>query len=137
MNYMTKAIAITLIVGLAAFFVGPNIWHPASDVMPTASQIPFFIILSVIDSLSFGAGVAFIYLGRGLMKNPQIKNAKAVFVSLVWLIISWWPHDNFHMANGLNMQGLLYIEYGFHVTLIIAGIIVGFSLVSSFYGKKN
>ena len=42
----------------------------------------------------------------------------------------WWPHDNLHLHNGMDMQGLLFIEYGFHVTLIIAAGALAFSLLT-------
>jgi len=35
-----------------------------------------------------------------------------------------------HIHNGDNLQGLLYIEYGFHVTLMAAGLILAYSLLT-------
>jgi hypothetical protein len=35
-------------------------------------------------------------------------------------MVSWWPHDNLHISNGNDLRGLLFIEYGFHFTLMIA-----------------
>ncbi len=35
-----------------------------------------------------------------------------------------------HIHNGENMQGLLYIEYGFHVTLMVAGLVLAYSLLT-------
>src|SRR6516164_7601141 len=49
-----------------------------------------------------------------------------MFVIIAWFLLSWWPHDNLHLHNGLNLQGLLFIEYGFHVTLMIAGAVLAF-----------
>ena len=40
------------------------------------------------------------------------------------------PHDNMHIHNGTDMQGLLYIEYGFHVTLMVAGLVLAYSLLT-------
>jgi hypothetical protein len=45
-------------------------------------------------------------------------------------MVSWWPHNNLHINNGMDMQGLLYIEYGFHLTLMIAGIVLGYCFLS-------
>ena len=44
--------------------------------------------------------------------------------------VSWWPHNNLHIHNGMDLQGLLYIECGFHFTLMIAGIVLGYSFLS-------
>jgi len=52
-----------------------------------------------------------------------------MFVSIAWFLLSWWPHDNLHLHNGLNLQGLLFIEYGFHVTLMLAGAVLAFCFV--------
>lgn len=42
-------------------------------------------------------------------------------LSIAWLLLEWCPHDSLHIANGLNMNGLLAIEYGLHVTLPAVG----------------
>jgi hypothetical protein len=39
---------------------------------------------------------------------------------------NWWPHDSLHLHNGLALNGLLGIEYGFHVTLMLAGVILAY-----------
>jgi hypothetical protein len=48
-----------------------------------------------------------------------------VLLSAAWLLISWWPHDNLHrtMMMGDYWQ-LIRIEWAFHFTLIVAGVIV-------------
>jgi hypothetical protein len=33
-------------------------------------------------------------------------------------------------GGGVNFQGLLYIEYGFHVTAIIAGLVLAYGFLS-------
>ena len=48
--------------------------------------------------------------------------------------MNWWPHDNFHRANGFNLPGLIRIEYGFHVTLYLAGIVVAWFFISVLRG---
>jgi hypothetical protein len=35
-----------------------------------------------------------------------------------------------HIHNGDDLQGLLYIEYGFHVTLMVAGLVLAYSLLT-------
>ena len=68
-----------------------------------------------------------------MVKNASLQSknmATAAYFSLSWLLISWWPHDNFHIHNGLYALGLLYIDYGFHVTLMIASLIVTYYILN-------
>jgi len=54
-----------------------------------------------------------------------------MYLSIGWLMVSWWPHLNLHRHNeGGNLQGLLYIDYGFHVPLMIAALILAYSFIS-------
>jgi hypothetical protein len=88
------------------------------------SLLPFFLFLSVAEALSFGMGIAFLIYGWPMMSrlaNGSTRMTWAMFVSIAWLLLNWWAHDNLHTHNGLNVVGLLFIEYGFHLTLIIAG----------------
>ena len=127
MKTWLKFLLITLIIGIPAFALGPIIWTPSPDIKPTASQIPFFIFLSAIEALLFGFGIAVIIYGWKLVKKvplPSKNRTLAAFVSLEWLLVSWWPHDNLHIHNGMNAQGLLYIDYIFHVTIIITSLIL-------------
>ena len=105
-------------------------------ISPDPNQVPLFIVLAVIESISFGIGVSFILFGwksfRSIM--PENRNLSLLsFVSASWLLVSWWPHDNLHrtMAMGDYWQ-LIRIEWGFHFTLIIAGIIVASVLWKKF-----
>ncbi len=38
-------------------------------------------------------------------------------------------HGHLHQVVGENFQGLLYIEYGFHVTAIIAGLVLAYGFL--------
>ncbi len=124
-----KVAAITIPLATITFILGRIIWpDPAvGAMMPTASQLPFFIFLSVLESIAFGLGVSFAVFAWPHLKNalPQEKTLSMLaFISITWMLISWWPHDNMHRVNGMNMAGLLRIEYTFHFTLILAGLIV-------------
>ncbi len=54
----------------------------------------------------------------------------AMYLSIGWLLVSWWPHSHLHQVVGENLQGLLYIEYGFHVTTIIGTVVLAYGFVS-------
>jgi hypothetical protein len=81
----------------------------------------------VTEALAFGVGISFLIFGYPLMQAilPASKGLTlAAQLSIAWLLVNWWPHDSLHIANGMNMNGLLAIEYVFHVTLIVAGAIL-------------
>lgn len=129
MKTWIKVLIITFVIGLSAFVAGPLIWTPSPDASPTDFQKPFFMFLGLIEALMFGIGISFLVFGWKLVKNATQQAKKrtiAMYFSLAWLLVSWWPHDNLHIHNAMNMQGLLYIDYGFHFTLIIASSILAY-----------
>ena len=128
-----KWLVVTLVLAVIAFLASPNgplggFWRPSADFpQPTDAQLPLFILLNVTEALSFGFGIAFLIFGYPLIRAflPVSKGLTlAAHLSIAWLLFSWWPHDSLHVANGINMSGLLIIEYVFHVTLMIAGAIL-------------
>ena len=54
-----------------------------------------------------------------------------MYLSIGWLLVSWWPHDNLHMHVGEDPQGLLLLTYGFHLTLLLAGLVLALSFLST------
>ena len=50
--------------------------------------------------------------------------------SLAWSLVNWWAHDGFHRVAGLNFGGLIRIEHGFHVSLILGGVLTAYFLLS-------
>lgn len=141
MKLWHKVLIVTLIFGIPAFLTGHMIWPPdPMSPAPTAAQLPFFMFLGVMESLVFGLGVSFIIFGYPLVKRIAPENRAfgwLVFIAISWLLVSWWPHDNLHTHNGMNLQGLLYIEYLFHGTLMIVGLILGLAFLRVVTGKKN
>jgi hypothetical protein len=129
----TLFVIITVVVSIALFLLGPNaplgaFWalHPENET-PIGVQLPLFILLSVFEAFAAGIGIAFLILGYPLAEAaaPASKGlTRAAHLSTSWLLINWWLHDNLHIVNGPRLNGLLAIEYGFHVTLMIAGVIL-------------
>ena len=128
-----KWLVVTLVLAAIAFLASPNgplggFWRPSADFpKPTNAQLPLFILLNLAEALTFGFGISFLIFGYPLMQTllPASKGLTlAAHLSIAWLLFSWWPHDSLHVANGMNMNGLLAIEYGFHVTLMITGAIL-------------
>jgi hypothetical protein len=130
-----KWIAVTVMLGLFAFLtsvngpLGPALfgWRPAAgNPEPTAAQIPFFMVLGLAEGLAFGFGVAFLLFGYPWMRSAgpaPTALTRAAHLSIAWVLLNWWSHDSFHIANGLEMGGLLAIEYAYHFTLMLAGVL--------------
>src|SRR3989338_6669344 len=115
------AILLAIIFAAISFPLSRIIWpDPVGMVGPEPQLIPFFIVLSILESVALGVGMVILisYFSEG-------KKNMWTFLAAVWLLISWWPHDNLHRVNGdSNFFGLLMIEYGFHITLMISGLIL-------------
>jgi hypothetical protein len=128
-----KASIVALLVAIVAFLTEPNspfggFWAPHPTVPQAAgAQLPLFMLLGAIEAIAFGVGVSFLVFGYSTLKASVPVSgpmARASHLSIAWLLMNWWPHDSLHLHNGLNLNGLLAIEYAFHVTLIIAGFIL-------------
>jgi hypothetical protein len=47
-----------------------------------------------------------------------------MYLSIAYLMVSWWPHINMHVHNGPeNLQGLIFIDYLFHLPSMIAALV--------------
>ena len=130
-----KWLVVTLVLAAIAFLASPNgplgaFWRPSPAFpQPSDAQLPLFILLNVAEALAFGLGIAFLIFGYPLMQTiaPASKRLTFwAFLSIAWLLFNWWPHDSLHVANGINLSGLLVIEYVFHVTLMVAGAILAY-----------
>ncbi len=134
MKTWAKVLLVTVVLAVPAFLLGPVIWPPAEGgPEPTGGQLPFFIFMALIESVLLGLGVSFLLFGLPALRrvSPDSKlRAWVMYLSIGWLMVSWWPHDNLHIHIGENMQGLLYLLYGFHFTLIIAALALAYCFVS-------
>lgn len=79
--------------------------HPGGP-EPTSGQLPFFILITVIESLAFAEN----HRGRAL----------AVYLGTAWFLVNWVPHTALHIYIGENMGALLRI-------LAAAAMAVGFA----------
>jgi hypothetical protein len=129
-----KVSLVTAVVGIPAFLLGPALFPPAAGgPSPTAGQLPFFLFLAVGDALLLGLGVSFLLFGFPVMRrvSPDSKvRAWTMYLSIGYLMVSWWPHLNLHVHNGSNLQGLLYIDFLFHLPLEVAGVALALCFIS-------
>ena len=134
MKPWVKVLLVTVLIAAPAMVLGPVIWPPAAGgPEPSGGQLPFFIVLALMESVLFGLGISFLLFGLPVVRrvSPDSKaRAWAMYLSIGWLMVSWWPHDNLHISNGNNLQRLLFIEYGFHFTLMIAGLVLASCFLS-------
>jgi hypothetical protein len=141
MKTRTKAAIITTLIAIPALFLGPVIFPPADvGVEPTAAQIPFFMFLGLTDALLLGLGVSFLIFGLPVLRrvSPDSKaRAWAMYLSIGYLTVSWWPHLGMHASNGLDLQGLLVIDFLFHLPLEIAGAVLAYCFFSLFRSYRS
>lgn len=138
MKTWMKVLIVTLLVAVPAFLIGPVLFPPAEGgPMPTSGQLPFFMFLGVTDALLLGLGISFLVFGLPVLLrvSPDSRlRAWAMYLSIGYLMVSWWPHLGMHASNGLDLQGLLYIDFIFHLPLEVAGVVLAvcfFSLLLS------
>lgn len=133
MKMPMKVVIVTLLVGVLGFLTeahGPlgSFWAPSPDIPQAAGvQVPLFMLLGAAEALALGLGVSFLLFGYSTLRANVPASAsltRAAHLSIAWLLINWWAHDSLHQHNGMNLNGLLGIEYAFHVTLIVAGIVL-------------
>jgi hypothetical protein len=115
-------------------------WDPHPDTpTPDGIQVPLFILLGLINALVLGLGISFLLFGYSLVSAIGCASrslTRAAHLSIGWVLVSWWLHDSLHMVIGMEPGGLLAIEYGFHVTLMMAGLTVAYFFVDALRGNQ-
>jgi hypothetical protein len=135
MKTWLRVVLIMLATAVPAFALAPMIWPPTMHgAAPTGLQLPLLIVLSALDALALGLGVAFIVYGLPLIR--RITGASqfrtwVCFIATAWLLLSWWPHDNMHKHNGMDISGLLVIDYLFHVPMMVAGAVLAYTFAQA------
>ena len=106
MKTRTKAAIITVPVAVVAFFLSPILFPPAEvGAGPTSAQIPFLVLLGVGDAVLLGLGVSFLVFGYPVLRrvSPDSRTrAWAMYLSIGYLMVSWWPHLGMHASNGID-----------------------------------
>ena len=139
MNTRSRIIAVVVAGTVLAFGSSQLLWPAPPGFTPPAGLLPFFVVLGLVESLAFGAGVAFLIFGFRLIARTGV-NASAAwggYLGIAWSLVNWWAHDGFHRVNGLRFAGLLWIEYGFHITLILGGLLSVYFFLSVARAGRN
>ena len=141
MRTKIKVAAIAIAVAVPAFLLSPVLFPPAEGgPVPTSSQMAHLLFLGATDATLLGLGVAFLIFGLPVLRrvSPDSKvRAWAMYLSIGYLMVSWWPHLGMHASNGLDLQGLLVIDYVFHLPLEIAGVVLAYSFFSLFRSWRS
>ena len=121
-------LGIILGAAVVTLGLGRTIWPDAvGGPQPPGGLLPFFIVLGLAESFLFGLGIAFIVFGFAIIARSRqpLWLSYAAYAAIAWLLVSWWPHDNLHRVTTTgNWTGLLRIEYGFHLTLMAAAVVL-------------
>lgn len=120
-------VILTVVIAIPALFLGRVIWPdaPGMDIQPTPIQFFLLVLLVANEAVMFGLGISLLVFGWPLAKQAQNpKEEKWVLVSLAWLLANWWPHVNLHRSWGDDIPAIIKIDYAFHVTAIIAALII-------------
>ncbi|MEV6394317.1 AMP-binding protein [Streptomyces sp. NPDC051907] len=123
------ALVVSVPAAIMSFFLTDVIWPGSTDL----SLVPdpwtwFFRGLYLCESLAFAAGAGFLFGGRRLMARrgggPR-GLAAAAHLSLVWLLVSWWPRDNlYRLAAQQDWPRQAALGSAFNVTLMVAAGVV-------------
>ncbi len=138
MKLWQKVLILTVVITIPAFLTGPNaplgaFWGAdPHGPQPSPEQIPGFMILGLLDALFLGLGISFLVFGFPVIREIAGGSsglARAAHLGISWIMIQWWPHDNLHIVSGEDFGKILAIDYGFHVTIMAASLVVIYFLI--------
>lgn len=119
-------IFISLFVAIPAFLLARVIWPLPTP--PPEDLTLFLTLVSAVECLLLGFGISFVVFVLQKLKSRKKKFSKldwATFISIAWILISGYPHDNNHLVHhGADLHDLVQIEIFFHGTLAAAAIVV-------------
>ncbi|MCP3818251.1 AMP-binding protein [Streptomyces sp. A3M-1-3] len=117
-----------IIVGFFALMWTDLIWPGSTDLSAVPDQWSgFFRVLYVVECVAFAAGVMFLFTGYPRMRQAGKSRGltMAAHLAIVYLLISWWPQDNFYrLAAKDDWSRQAALVYVFNVPLMIAAAII-------------
>jgi hypothetical protein len=116
------------LVALVAFLITDSLWPGSTDLSAVPNEWKaLFTGLYVAECLAFGLGIGFLLFGRerlARLGRPEWLNTLA-HLSIVWLLVAWWPQDNLYRLTAKTDWGSqAALVYGFNVTLMIAAAVL-------------
>ncbi|MFD6971879.1 AMP-binding protein [Streptomyces sp. NPDC059949] len=119
-----------LVLGFVARVLTWIIWPGSTDV--TGIPLPWaflFQVLYMFECVAFGLGVLFLFSGRRRMlgMGHGRRLTTAAHLSIVYLLVAWWPQDNFYrLAAKQDWPQQAALVYVFNIPLMIAAAIVAY-----------
>ncbi len=132
MNSNVKVVGVVIVASATALASSLMLWPSPPGFAPPPSLLPFFAGLGIVEAVAFGLGVAFLLFGYRLVQQTEVGPLAAWggYFGIAWSLVNWWAHDGFHRVTGLNYNGLIRIEYGFHITLIVGAALTAYFFLS-------
>ncbi|MFE2878141.1 AMP-binding protein [Streptomyces roseus] len=122
--------------GLIFFILSKIFWPGSTDLSGVPSPWDFlFFVLYLFEGASFAAGLVFLFAGRALMRrhgpgagpgrSPGL--TRAAHLAVVYLLIAWWPQDNFYRLAAKHDWPLqAALVYAFNIPLMLAAVLLAF-----------
>jgi acyl-coenzyme A synthetase/AMP-(fatty) acid ligase len=119
---------LAFLLPLMTILLTPVLWPGSTDLTGVPQPwAALFVGLYLIELLAFVAGIGFLLYGR----RPMLRQGRSpalttlAHLSIVWLLVAWWPQDNSYRLAAKNDWPLqAALVYGFNVTLMIAAVVV-------------
>jgi amino acid adenylation domain-containing protein len=123
-----------LLLAFLAWALTDLIWPGSTDLSSVpAPWAALFAGLYLFENVSLGVGIVFLFAGRNSMKRQRRSPAltTAAHLAIVWLLVSWWPQDNFfRLAAKTDWPRQAALVYAFNIPLMIAAAVVAAFAVS-------
>ncbi|MER5728178.1 AMP-binding protein [Streptomyces sp. NPDC002138] len=117
-----------LLIGMLALSLTGVLWPGSTDLTGVPDgYADLFTGLYVCEWLSFGLGVMVLLGGRPRMLRQGRGRAltTAAHLALVYLLVSWWPQDNFYrLAAKRDWPRQAALVYAFNIPLMIAAAVL-------------
>ncbi|GAA0670996.1 hypothetical protein GCM10010193_23960 [Kitasatospora atroaurantiaca] len=119
---------LTITFGVLASALTEVFWRGSTEVSAVPSPWAGLLrLLYICEWLSFGAGMAFLFLGRRILDRHARPTGltSRTLLAVAWLLGAWWPQDNWYrVSRHADWPRQVALVYGFNVTLIIAAVVV-------------
>lgn len=119
---------VTVLFSLLALLLTTPLWPSSTDLtfVPGAWHAGFRLLYGIED-VSFGFAIAFLLLGKPMLRRMgrESRLTSAAHLSIAWLLAARWPQDNSYRITSPEAWGAqTALVYGFNVSLMLAAALV-------------
>lgn len=118
-------IVIAVLGALVAMVFGPSgpaggFWGREPTPGLEGGVLGALVVYALLEAAFFGFGIAWLALARRVTSVST-----GSYLAIGWMLVSWFPHGALHQSmEHDNWAGLAAVEYGFHLTMILAAVVV-------------